>query len=162
MLEDEDAYKVDNEAANRHHHKSVMFDLRRLKCSLQGKREIAVSSQQRNSPFSNDGVQPTSMASAKMKKAMNRRNRAFTNPAMTSALTNLQGGSNTTEIGAEQDYKLTSRPLHSPKGETFVSPPTRHHSCHQPCQECSAVEEHVKGVGNEPEAGGRGSCKTSR
>ena len=32
---------------------------------------------------------PTSMASAKMKKAMKRRNRAFTNPAITSALTYL-------------------------------------------------------------------------
>ena len=92
VLEDKDAYKVDNEASDRDNHQSVMLDLGRLKCPLQGKKEVGSQPELIQQPFSTAATEPTSMASAKIKKAINRRKRAFTNPAMTSALTNLYRG----------------------------------------------------------------------
>ena len=87
MVEDKYPHKIHDESTNRYDHQSIMFHLWRLKSSL-GKVQDGLLDVTHTSR-DNGGSLLTSIASENMKKAINRRKRALTNPATISALTYL-------------------------------------------------------------------------
>ena len=87
MVEDKDPHKIHNKSTNRYDHQSIMFHLWRLKSPLRKVQDRLLDIA--HTSGDNGSSLLTSIASENMKKAMNRRKRALTNPATISALTYL-------------------------------------------------------------------------
>jgi len=89
MMEDKDPDKIHNKSGNRYDHQSIMLHLWGLKSPLRNRQDKTL-----RHATHHGSSHLTSIASENMKNAMNRRKRALTNPATTSALTYLHSNTN--------------------------------------------------------------------